>query len=79
MSRSGRIQLPRFRIRAKLIGILTIAAGLPLCIALAAAQLVGYRYYRQAQGILFENRAQEIAHGLNAGVSRQIENLRNWT
>src|SRR4051812_8993392 len=73
-----RVPLPRFRIRTKFIGILIIAAVLPLCIALAAAQLLGYGYYRKAQGMLFQNRAEEIARGLSISVERQIEAVTDW-
>lgn len=72
------MKIRKLRIRTKFIGILIIAAVVPLCIALVAAQLLGYRYYRKAQGTLFQTRAEEIARSLSVAVEREVETLDDW-
>lgn len=66
------------RIRTKFIGILTIAAVLPLCIALIAGNALGYRYYRQAQGILLETMAQNLAHNLSLTINSHSRIVLRW-
>lgn len=68
----------RLRIRTKFIGILMIAAVLPLVLALTAAQLLGYRYYRSAQGNLFETKAHHLASSLSLAINKQLEDLDEW-
>jgi len=68
----------KLRIRTKFIGILVIAAVLPLGIALIAAQTLSYRYYRKAQGTLLETRAQELARSLSLAVNGQVDRLHDW-
>ncbi len=66
------------RIRTKFIGILTIAAVLPLCIALIAGNALGYRYYRQAQGTLLETMAQNLAHNLSLTINSHARIVLRW-
>ncbi len=68
----------KLRIRIKLIGILVIAAVLPLGAALLTAQLLSYRYYRKAQGTLLEVRARELARSLSLSVNAQVGKLHDW-
>ena len=68
----------KLRIRTKFIGILILASVLPLCIALIAAQTLGYRYYRKAQGTLLQTRAQDLANSISLSVGEQISNLDDW-
>ncbi len=66
------------RIRGKFIAILIIASVLPLTIALIAAQFLSYRYYRTAQGRLYETMAKYLANNLSFSVNEQIEDLDEW-
>ena len=66
------------RIRTKFIGILIIAAVLPLCIALFAVNAIGYRYYRKSQGVLFQTISQHLAHTLSLSINRNIEVCDDW-
>jgi sigma-B regulation protein RsbU (phosphoserine phosphatase) len=68
----------KLRIRTKFIGILVIAAVLPLGIALITAQTLSYRYYRKAQGMLLETRARELARSLSLAVNGQVDRLHDW-
>ena len=68
----------KLRIRIKFIGILMLASVLPLCLALFAAQTLGYRYYRRAQGMLFQVRAEHLASGLSFAVNEQVNSLAAW-
>ena len=68
----------KLRIRIKFIGILMLASVLPLCLALFAAQTLGYRYYRRAQGMLFQVRAEHLASGLSLAVNEQVNSLAAW-
>lgn len=68
----------RLRIRAKFIGILIIAAVLPVVLALVAAQSLGYRYYRGSQGERFETMAHFLANNLSLAINRQLEDLDEW-
>src|ERR1043166_9119424 len=69
----------KLRIRTKFTGILILAAVLPLCLALLAVRLVGYRNYRQAQGALFQTRAEHLANTLSLTVNEQVHALTSWT
>lgn len=66
------------RIRIKFIGILLIAAVLPLCVALITAQVLGYRYYRRSQGELFETMAVHIAQTVGISISRDLAVCERW-
>ena len=68
----------KLRIRTKFIGILVIAAVLPLGIALLTAEMLSYRYYRKAQGTLLQTRAQELARSIGLAVNEQVGNLHDW-
>jgi len=68
----------KLRIRTKFIGVLIIAAVLPLTIALIAVQVLGVRYYRHAQGALVEVRAQELARSLGLAVGAQVSRVHDW-
>lgn len=67
-----------FRIRTKFIGILVIAAVLPLFVALLAANALGYNYYRRTHGVLFETMARHLAHTLSLSINRNIETCDAW-
>jgi sigma-B regulation protein RsbU (phosphoserine phosphatase) len=68
----------KLRIRTKFIGILVIAAVLPLVIALITAQLLSYRAYRRAQGELLETRARELARSLSFALNAEVDRLHDW-
>ena len=68
----------KLRIRTKFIGILVIAAVLPLGIAMITAQLLSYRAFRRSQGILLETRARELARSLNLTINAQADSLHDW-
>ena len=68
----------KLRIRTKFIGILVLAAVLPLVVALIAAELIGYGSYRRAQGSLFQSRAQGLAESLRLTMSAPVEALDDW-
>lgn len=74
----GRTFPMKLRIRTKFIGVLVIAAVLPLTIALVAVQVLGFRYYRHAQGALLEVRAQELARSLGLAVGAQVSRVHDW-
>jgi sigma-B regulation protein RsbU (phosphoserine phosphatase) len=65
-------------IRLKFIGTLLIAAILPLCVAILAIQLLGYRHYRKAQGMLFQTRAEHLAQTLAMSVDKKVEKVDDW-
>lgn len=65
-------------IRIKFIGILVIAAVVPLVIALIAVYFLGYRYYRREKGVLFQEAATHLAQGVNLVISTEIQKLNNW-
>jgi hypothetical protein len=68
----------KLRIRTKFIGVLVIAAVLPLVIALITAQLLSYRAFRRAQGTLLETRARELSRSLSLALNAQIDHLHDW-
>lgn len=68
----------KLRIRIKFIGILILASVLPLCLAIFAAQTLGYRYYQRAQGTLFQARAEHLAGSLSLAVNEQVHSLTAW-
>lgn len=68
----------KLRIRIKFIGILILASVLPLCLALLAAQTLGFRYYKRAQGTLFQARAEHLAGSLSLAVNEQVHSLTEW-
>jgi serine phosphatase RsbU (regulator of sigma subunit) len=65
-------------IRTKFIGILLVAAVIPLCIGIIGVWVLGARYYRQEKGILFESLAIHLAQGLNQAIDGQVEALDDW-
>ena len=65
-------------IRTKFIGILIIAAVLPLCIGIAAVWVLGAHHYRKEKGVLFEALASHLSQSLNQTVNEQIEELDSW-
>ncbi len=65
-------------IRTKFIGILLVAAVIPLCIGIIVVWVLGARHYRQEKGVLFESLAIHLARGLNQVVDTQIEELDDW-
>ena len=65
-------------IRTKFIGILLVAAVIPLCIGIMAVWVLGSRYYRREKGILFESLAIHLAQGLNQAIDGQVEALDDW-
>ena len=68
----------KLRIRTKFIGILVLAAVLPLGLALVTAEVLGYRSFRRAQGALFHSRAQGLAESLRLTMSEPVEALNDW-
>ena len=68
----------KLRIRSKFIGILVLAAVLPLGLALVTAEVLGYRSFRRAQGALFQSRAQGLAESLRLTMSEPVEALNDW-
>ncbi len=68
----------KLRIRTKFLGILLLAAVLPLGLALVIAETLGYRYYQRAQGRLLQSRAEDLAHSLSLVVSAQLASLDDW-
>lgn len=65
-------------IRTKLIGILLVAAVIPLCIGIIAVWLLGSHHYQREKGVLFESLAIHLAQGLNQVVDGQVEELDDW-
>jgi sigma-B regulation protein RsbU (phosphoserine phosphatase) len=72
---SRRIPKLKLGIKAKFIGILLIAAVLPLAIGLAAIWVLGYRDLQHDRGVLFELAASHLALGLTEKLQTQIEEL----
>ena len=68
----------KLRIRTKFIGILLLAAVLPLGLALVVAETLGFRYHQRAQGRLLQTRAEDLAHSLGLAVSAQLASLDDW-
>ncbi len=68
----------KLRIRTKFIGILVIAAVLPLCIAVITAENLSYRAFQRSQGTLLETRARELARSLNLTINAQADQLHDW-
>ena len=65
-------------IRTKFIGILLVAAGIPLCIGIIVVWVLGARHYRHEKGVLFESLAIHLSRGLNQVVDAQIQELDDW-
>ena len=65
-------------IRTKFIGILLVAAVIPLCIGIIVVWVLGANHYRREKGVLFESLAIHLARGLNQVVDAQIEELDDW-
>jgi serine phosphatase RsbU (regulator of sigma subunit) len=65
-------------IRTKFIGILVVAAGIPLCIGIITVWALGSYHYQREKGVLFESLAIHLAQGLNQAVDKQLEELDDW-
>jgi len=68
----------RLGIRTKFIGILVVAAGMPLCIGIITVWVLGSYHYRREKGVLFETLAIHLAQGLNQTVDKPVEELDDW-
>lgn len=66
------------RIRTKFIGILMIAALLPLLIALITFLWFGERSYRRSQGVLLQESAHHFSDTLSRSLRSEIEHLDQW-
>ena len=66
------------RIRAKFIGILIMAAVIPVTAALLLFETLGYRSYREARGKLFQAQAHHVAAMLNDLVRHELGSLDDW-
>ena len=66
------------RIRAKFIGILIMAAVIPVTAALLLFETLGYRSYREARGRLFQAQAHHVAAMLNDMVRHELGSLNDW-
>lgn len=66
------------RIRSKFIGILVMAAVLPVTAALLVFETLGYQSYRDARGRLHQARAQHVAVMLSDLVRQELESLDDW-
>jgi phosphoserine phosphatase RsbU/P len=66
-------------IKAKFIGILVIAAVLPLAIGITAIWMLGYRDVKRDRGVLFESAASHLALGLTENIQSQFEALDELT
>jgi len=62
-------------IRVKFVGILILAAILPLAVAAVTVYVLGNRYYREASGQVFHNRAEQMANYLIFSVNGYSESL----
>jgi phosphoserine phosphatase RsbU/P len=62
-------------IRVKFVGILMLAALLPLVVAAIAVHVLGNRYYRESSGQVFHNRAEQMANYLIFSVTGYSESL----
>ena len=65
-------------IRTKFIGILVVAAVVPLCIAIATIWILGDHYYRRDKGAFFQDAATHLAESLDLTLSKEIEELSDW-
>src|SRR5687768_9082125 len=66
------------KIRVKFIGILIMAAVIPVTAALLVFETLGYRSYREARGRLHQARAQHLAAMLSDQVRQELESLEDW-
>lgn len=62
-------------IRIKFIGILMLAAMLPLLVAAGAVYVLGNKYYRESAGEIFQNRAQQMGNYLELSVTAHADAL----
>jgi sigma-B regulation protein RsbU (phosphoserine phosphatase) len=65
-------------IRTKFIGILMVAAVVPLCIAIAAIWILGQRYDLRDKGAFFQDSARHLAENLDLALRKEIEELSDW-
>jgi phosphoserine phosphatase RsbU/P len=68
----------KMRIRSKFVGILIIAALLPLGIAMTAFQWFGGRYYRKSQGVVFQAEATQLAQSLSQSIGHEVDSVAQW-
>jgi serine phosphatase RsbU (regulator of sigma subunit) len=68
----------KLRIRSKFIGILVIAALLPLGIALVAFNWFGEEYYRRSQGTICQTAASQLALSISTSLRHEIDLLDEW-
>jgi len=68
----------QLRIRSKFIGILVIAAVLPLVIAIIGVQILGHHYYKRERGRLYEAVAKHVVSALRMALDREIDKLDDW-
>lgn len=66
------------RIRAKFVGVLLLAAVVPLLLALLVGETLGYRAYRESQGRFYYLRAQHLALSLSDRVHEELRALHDW-
>src|SRR5664280_2287580 len=65
-------------IRTKFIGILIVAAVLPLCAGITAVWILGSYHYRLERGTFFQSLATHFAQNLNQVVDEHIEEMDDW-
>ncbi len=65
-------------IRTKFIGILVIAAVIPLCIAISAIWVLGHYYYQREKGALFQAASMHLAQSLGLVLNKEVEELNDW-
>ncbi|HUJ11166.1 MAG TPA: SpoIIE family protein phosphatase [Verrucomicrobiae bacterium] len=65
-------------IRSKFIGILIVAAILPLWMGVIVVWVFSYDHYRAEKGVFFESLAIHFAQNLNQVVDKQVEELDDW-
>lgn len=68
----------RLGIQTKFIGILVVAAVLPLLIGVLAVWILGFRHYQRERGRLFQAGAAHLAVDLNQSILFQVEALADW-
>lgn len=61
-----------------MLAILLLASVLPLALGILSLQFFGSRYYRENQGLLFQNTASYLANALSINTRTNIEKLSDW-
>ena len=67
------------RIRSKFIGILVIAAALPLTLAITVIEIVGHQEFERTKGLALKAEAERIARELGAELGAHAIRLQQWT